>query len=83
MYKDSDLHEEKSRISQALGSIKDEKLLQKVLDFAMSVSKLSTYVPSLLWKCYWTTLVIAETVKVNICDILLIGYIKRNIELIE
>lgn len=43
MYKDSDLHEEKSRISQALGSIKDEKLLQKVLDFAMSVSKLSTY----------------------------------------
>lgn len=43
MYKDSDLHEEKSRISQALGSIKDEKLLQKVLDFAMSVSKLSKY----------------------------------------
>lgn len=42
MYKDSDLHEEKSRISQALGSIKDEKLLQKVLDFAMSVSKLIT-----------------------------------------
>lgn len=43
MYKDSDLHEEKSRISQALGSIKDEKLLQKVLDFAMSVGKLNTY----------------------------------------
>ncbi|XP_046659626.1 LOW QUALITY PROTEIN: puromycin-sensitive aminopeptidase-like [Homalodisca vitripennis] len=36
LYKESDLHEEQSRISHALGSIRDEKLLRKVLDFAMS-----------------------------------------------
>ncbi|CRL03424.1 CLUMA_CG016271, isoform A [Clunio marinus] len=36
LYRATDLHEEKDRISRALGSIKDFKLLQKVLQFAMS-----------------------------------------------
>lgn len=36
LYKNADLHEEKDRILRALGAIKDETLLMKVLDFAMS-----------------------------------------------
>ncbi|XP_014478221.1 PREDICTED: puromycin-sensitive aminopeptidase [Dinoponera quadriceps] len=36
LYKEADLHEEKDRILRALGAIKDEALLMKVLDFAMS-----------------------------------------------
>ncbi|KAK5642103.1 hypothetical protein RI129_008270 [Pyrocoelia pectoralis] len=36
LYRSSDLHEEKDRISRALGATKDETLLAKVLDFAMS-----------------------------------------------
>lgn len=38
MYRGAELHEEKDRISRALGAIKDVKLLEKVLAFAMSVS---------------------------------------------
>ncbi|KAB0796160.1 hypothetical protein PPYR_10221 [Photinus pyralis] len=36
LYRSADLHEEKDRISRALGATKDEALLAKVLDFAMS-----------------------------------------------
>ncbi|KAF5280580.1 hypothetical protein FQR65_LT00331 [Abscondita terminalis] len=36
LYRSADLHEEKDRISRALGATKDEALLSKVLDFAMS-----------------------------------------------
>ncbi|XP_054285541.1 puromycin-sensitive aminopeptidase-like [Macrosteles quadrilineatus] len=36
LYKEADLHEEKSRISSALGNLKDPKLLSKVLDFSLS-----------------------------------------------
>ncbi|CAH1158836.1 unnamed protein product [Phyllotreta striolata] len=36
LYRSSDLHEEKDRISRALGAAKDQELLKKVLDFAMS-----------------------------------------------
>ncbi|XP_050478927.1 puromycin-sensitive aminopeptidase isoform X1 [Bombus huntii] len=36
LYREADLHEEKDRILRALGAIKDETLLAKVLDFAMS-----------------------------------------------
>lgn len=36
LYRATDLHEEKDRISRALGSIKNVELLQKVITFAMS-----------------------------------------------
>ncbi|XP_006620199.1 puromycin-sensitive aminopeptidase isoform X1 [Apis laboriosa] len=36
LYREADLHEEKDRILRALGAIKDETLLAKVLNFAMS-----------------------------------------------
>ncbi|XP_063226837.1 puromycin-sensitive aminopeptidase isoform X2 [Bacillus rossius redtenbacheri] len=36
LYREADLHEEKDRISRALGAIKDVSLLKKVLQFAMS-----------------------------------------------
>lgn len=36
LYREADLHEEKDRISRALGAISDETILQKVLQFAMS-----------------------------------------------
>ncbi|KAF5273236.1 hypothetical protein FQA39_LY07567 [Lamprigera yunnana] len=36
LYRSADLHEEKDRISRALGATKDEALLGQVLDFAMS-----------------------------------------------
>jgi puromycin-sensitive aminopeptidase len=36
LYRSTDLHEEKDRISRALGSINDVQLLQKVIQFAMS-----------------------------------------------
>ncbi|CAD6215605.1 GSCOCG00000417001-RA-CDS [Cotesia congregata] len=36
LYNEADLHEEKDRILRALGTIQDETLLNKVLDFAMS-----------------------------------------------
>lgn len=36
LYREADLHEEKDRICRALGAIKDENILRKVLDFAMS-----------------------------------------------
>lgn len=36
LYRTTDLHEEKDRISRALGSINDVQLLQKVIQFAMS-----------------------------------------------
>ncbi|XP_011349925.1 puromycin-sensitive aminopeptidase isoform X2 [Ooceraea biroi] len=36
LYKDTDLQEEKERILRALGVVKDEALLKKVLDFSMS-----------------------------------------------
>ncbi|XP_011692376.1 PREDICTED: puromycin-sensitive aminopeptidase isoform X2 [Wasmannia auropunctata] len=36
LYKETDLQEEKERILRALGATKDEDLLRKVLDFAMS-----------------------------------------------
>lgn len=38
LYRASDLHEEKDRISRALGSFKDVEILKKVVDFALSVS---------------------------------------------
>ena len=38
MYRSTELHEEQDRISRALGSIGDVKILRKVVDFAMSVS---------------------------------------------
>ncbi|KAL0270641.1 UNVERIFIED_CONTAM: hypothetical protein PYX00_007987 [Menopon gallinae] len=36
LYREADLHEEKDRICRNLGAIKDEKILAKVLDFAIS-----------------------------------------------
>lgn len=36
LYRGTDLHEEKDRISRALGSINNVELLQKVIQFAMS-----------------------------------------------
>lgn len=36
LYRATDLHEEKDRISRALGSIRNVELLQKVIQFAMS-----------------------------------------------
>lgn len=38
LYRATDLHEEKDRISRSLGSIRDVELLKKVIAFAMSVS---------------------------------------------
>lgn len=38
LYRATDLHEEKDRISRALGSICDPEVLSKVIEFAMSVS---------------------------------------------
>lgn len=38
LYRTTDLHEEKDRISRALGSMSDVALLRKAVDFAMSVS---------------------------------------------
>jgi hypothetical protein len=38
LYREADLLEEKDRISRALGAIRDEEILKKVLQFAMSVS---------------------------------------------
>lgn len=40
LYRSTDLHEEKDRISRGLGTTKDLNLLKQVLDFAMSVSKI-------------------------------------------
>lgn len=37
LYRATDLHEEKDRISRALGSFKDVEILKKVVDFALSV----------------------------------------------
>ncbi|PSN57011.1 Puromycin-sensitive aminopeptidase [Blattella germanica] len=36
LYREADLHEEKDRISRAFGAIKDESILKKVVQFAMS-----------------------------------------------
>ncbi|XP_061715100.1 puromycin-sensitive aminopeptidase isoform X1 [Cydia pomonella] len=36
LYRSADLHEEKDRISRALGAVKDPELLKRVLDFAVS-----------------------------------------------
>lgn len=36
LYRSTDLHEEKDRISRSLGAARDPELLKKVLDFAMS-----------------------------------------------
>ncbi|XP_055385276.1 puromycin-sensitive aminopeptidase [Condylostylus longicornis] len=36
LYRSTDLHEEKDRISRALGSIRNIEILKKVIDFAMS-----------------------------------------------
>jgi puromycin-sensitive aminopeptidase len=36
LYREADLHEEKDRISRALGSLRDPALLRRVLDFSMS-----------------------------------------------
>lgn len=43
LYRATDLHEEKDRISRALGSFKDVEILKKVVDFALSVRN-STYI---------------------------------------
>lgn len=37
LYRSVDLHEEKDRISRALGAAKDPEILSKVLEFAISV----------------------------------------------
>lgn len=37
LYRAADLHEEKDRISRALGAVRDPQLLRRVLDFAISV----------------------------------------------
>lgn len=39
LYRAADLHEEKDRISRALGAVKNVQLLENVLNFAISVSK--------------------------------------------
>ncbi|GLH04429.1 Aminopeptidase [Gryllus bimaculatus] len=36
LYREADLHEEKDRISRALGAIRDESVLKKILQFAIS-----------------------------------------------
>lgn len=38
LYRSSDMQEEKNRVSQALGAIRDKDILSKVLQFSMSVS---------------------------------------------
>ena len=38
LFRSADLHEEKVRLMRSLGAVKDEKLIQKVLDFSMTVS---------------------------------------------
>ena len=38
LYDEADMQEEKVRISRMLGMVQDEKLIQRVLEFAMSVS---------------------------------------------
>ena len=38
LYRETDLHEEKNRIARALGATRDVSRIQKVIDFAMSVS---------------------------------------------
>lgn len=38
LYRATDLHEEKDRISRALGSFKDVEILKRVVDFALSVN---------------------------------------------
>lgn len=40
LYRAADLHEEKDRISRALGAVNDPALLKRVLDFAISVNTL-------------------------------------------
>lgn len=37
LHESCDLQEEKMRIAQALGAVKDEKLIRKVLEFSLSV----------------------------------------------
>lgn len=37
LYRAADLHEEKDRISRALGAVNDPAILKRVLDFAISV----------------------------------------------
>ena len=39
MYSETDLHEERGRIGAALGATPDPVLLNKLLDFATSVSR--------------------------------------------
>lgn len=43
LYRSADLHEEKDRISRALGAAKDKDLLETVLKFAMSVSNANSF----------------------------------------
>ena len=38
LHRETDLHEEKNRIARALGATRDPALIQKLIDFAMSVS---------------------------------------------
>lgn len=38
LYREADLHEEKDRISRSLGATRDPNLIQRVLQFAISVS---------------------------------------------
>lgn len=47
LYRSANMQEEKDRISRALGALKDQKLLQRVLDFSLSVSDWCIY--CLLW----------------------------------
>lgn len=38
LYDEADMQEEKVRISRAMGSVQDSELIQRVLDFSLSVS---------------------------------------------
>lgn len=45
LYRAADLHEEKDRVSRALGAVRDPALLQRVLDFAISVTTYILHTP--------------------------------------
>ena len=38
VYRESDLQEEKTRVSRALGNVQSQALIQRILDFSLSVS---------------------------------------------
>lgn len=56
LYRTAELHEEKDRIGRALGAIQDVKLLEKVLQFSLTViiSKLSNQYTLSVFRIVWT-----------------------------